>query len=217
MASQDVSEVSTKRLTYDGWLDSNEDRKSYANHVNPVWVKLLDTLGMNVNYTHASGSELHTSDGRTILDCLSGYCVHNVGHNHPFVVAELVAELQRQSPGMLQSNVVKEAGKLARILCENAGGKVSKVFFCSSGSEGVETVIKFARAHTGKADLIYARGAFHGLTRGGALSDGKQLLARGLRTDVSWNPQSSFWRSDIHRKAAGDQNDRRRDPGADSG
>src|ERR1700756_2973515 len=133
MASQDVSEVSTKRLTYDGWLDSNEDRKSYANHVNPVWVKLLDTLGMNVNYTHASGSELRTSDGRTILDCLSGYCVHNVGHNHPFVVAELVAELQRQSPGMLQSNVVKEAGKLARILCENAGGKVSKVFFCSSG------------------------------------------------------------------------------------
>jgi ornithine--oxo-acid transaminase len=180
MASQDVSEVSTKRLTYDGWLDSNEDRKSYANHVNPVWVKLLDTLGMNVNYTHASGSELHTSDGRTILDCLSGYCVHNVGHNHPFVVAELVAELQRQSPGMLQSNVVKEAGKLARILCENAGGKVSKVFFCSSGSEGVETVIKFARAHTGRADLIYARGAFHGLTCGALSLMGSDFWREGF-------------------------------------
>jgi ornithine--oxo-acid transaminase len=131
-----------------------------------MWVKLLDAVGMNVRYTHCSGSELYTADGRTILDCLSGYCVHNVGHNHPFVVAELVAELQSQSPSMLQSNVVKEAGTLAQMLCENADGKVSKVFFCSSGSEGVETVIKFARAHTGKTDLVYASGAFHGLTCG---------------------------------------------------
>jgi len=143
-----------------------EDQRSYAKHVNPIWVKLLDALGMNVAYTHCSGSELYTGDGRTILDCLSGYCVHNVGHNHPFVVAELVSELQSQSPAMLQSNVVMEAGALARTLCENAGGKVSKVFFCSSGSEGVEAVIKFARAHTGRTDLVYAAGAFHGLTCG---------------------------------------------------
>ena len=68
-----------------------EDEGSYASYVNPVWVKLLDALGMNVQYTHCSGSELYTADGRTILDCLTGNCVHNVGHNHPFVVAELVA------------------------------------------------------------------------------------------------------------------------------
>lgn len=143
-----------------------QDAQSYAQHVNPIWVRLLDVLGMNVQYSHCSGAELFTADGRTILDCLSGYCVHNVGHNHPHIVAELVAELQRQSPAMLQSNVVEEAGALARTLCDHAGGKVSKVFFCSSGSEGVETVIKFARAHTGKTDIVYASGAFHGLTCG---------------------------------------------------
>ena len=143
-----------------------EDQRSYAKYVNPIWVKLLDALGMNVPYTHCSGSELYTGDGRTILDCLSGYCVHNVGHNHPFVVAELVSELQSQSPAMLQSNVVMEAGALARTLCENAGGKVSKVFFCSSGSEGIEAVIKFARANTKRAGILYAKGAFHGLTCG---------------------------------------------------
>ncbi|WP_260706605.1 aspartate aminotransferase family protein [Edaphobacter flagellatus] len=147
-------------------FSQSEQQRSYAQHVNPIWVKLLDALGMNVQYTHCSGSELYTRDGRTILDCLSGYCVHNVGHNHPHVVAELVAELQSQSPAMLQSNVVEKAGALARILCENASGKVSKAFFCSSGSEGIEAVIKFARAHTGRTDLIYAAGAFHGLTCG---------------------------------------------------
>jgi ornithine--oxo-acid transaminase len=149
-----------------GISSSDEERRSYAQHVNPIWVKLLDALGMNVQYTHCSGAELYTQDGRTILDCLSGYCVHNVGHNHPHVASELVAELQSQSTAMIQSNVVEKAGALAHLLCRQAGGKVSKVFFCSSGSEGIEAVIKFARAHTGRTDLVYAAGAFHGLTCG---------------------------------------------------
>jgi ornithine--oxo-acid transaminase len=118
---------------------------------------------MNVQYTHASGAELYTRQGRTILDCLS---VHNVGHNHPHVVSELVAELQSQSASMIQSNVVEKAGALASILCQEAGGNISKVFFCSSGSEAIEAVIKFGRAHTGRTDLVYAAGAFHGLTCG---------------------------------------------------
>lgn len=138
----------------------------YRQHVNPMWVKLLDVLGMNVRYIRASGAELYTDDGRTILDCLSGYCVHNVGHNHPSIVAELMSELQAQTPAMVQSNVVESAGELASVLCGRAGGKIAKAFFCSSGSEGIEAVVKFARAHTGRSDLVYASGAFHGLTCG---------------------------------------------------
>jgi ornithine--oxo-acid transaminase len=51
-------------------------------------------------------------------------------------------------------------------LCERAGRRLNKVFFASSGSEGIETVIKFARAHTGRSGLLAARGSFHGLTCG---------------------------------------------------
>ncbi len=152
----------------------------YSQRVNPIWVKLLDVLEMNVHYVRSSGAELYTEDRRVILDCLSGYCVHNAGHNHPHIVAELVAELQSETPAMLQSNVVESAGELASILCERAGAKVSKAFFCSSGSEGIEAVIKFARAHTGRRDIVYASGAFHGLTCG-ALS----LMG------------SDFWREDF--------------------
>lgn len=46
------------------------------------------------------------------------------------------------------------------------GGKLNKVFFASSGSEGVETAIKFSRAVTGRDALLYAEDAFHGLTCG---------------------------------------------------
>ncbi|MBZ5608941.1 MAG: aspartate aminotransferase family protein [Acidobacteriia bacterium] len=121
---------------------------------------------MNVRYSHCLGSELFTEDGRRILDFLSGYCVHNAGHNHPEIVAALKEELDRSGPAMLQSHVPGIAGTLAGKLCSHAGGRLQKVFFCSSGSEGVEAAIKFARAHTGRTGLVYAEGAFHGLTCG---------------------------------------------------
>jgi ornithine--oxo-acid transaminase len=147
--------------------------ESYAEHVNPQWTKLLNLLEMNVIYERCAGAELTTLDGRTIIDFLSGYCVHNTGHNHPAIIQALKDELDRSGPVMLQSNVAELAGDLAARLCKLAGGSLTKVFFASSGSEGVETAIKFARAHTGRTGLIACNGAFHGLTCGAlSLMDG---------------------------------------------
>jgi len=139
---------------------------SYSTYVNPQWVRLLDLLEMNVEYERCLGSELFTSDGRRILDFLSGYCVHNIGHNHPVVLGALREELDSVGPAMIQSHVAQLAGQLAERLCGLAGGNLSKVFFASSGSEGVEAAIKFSRAHTGRMGLLYAKSAFHGLTCG---------------------------------------------------
>lgn len=138
----------------------------YERSVNPQWVKLLNILQLNVQYDSCQGAELFASDGRTILDFLSGYCVHNTGHNHPGILRALHDELDRRGPVMLQSNVPALAGELAHRLCDLAGGGLSKAFFCSSGSEGVEAAIKFARAHTRRSGLLYFDGAFHGLTCG---------------------------------------------------
>ena len=138
----------------------------YADHVNPQWVRLLNLLQMNVRYDCCAGAELFTADGRVILDFLSGYCVHNAGHNHPVIVDAVKQELDRSGPAMLQSHVPELAGELAARLTNRAGGRLSRAFFCNSGSEGVETAIKFARAHTRRAGLLYADGAFHGCTCG---------------------------------------------------
>ena len=138
----------------------------YERHVNPQWVRLLEVLGLDVEYVTCRGAELLTSDGRRILDFNSGYCVHNVGHNHPRVVQALRDELDRSGPAMLQGHVPELAGALAAGLIDRAGGRTSKAFFASSGSEGVEAAIKFARAHTRRPGLLAARGAFHGLTCG---------------------------------------------------
>src|SRR5271166_3037665 len=58
----------------------------YREYVNPQWSRLLDVLRMNVGYTRCRGTVLHTDDGREVLDFLSGYCVHNTGHNHPRII-----------------------------------------------------------------------------------------------------------------------------------
>lgn len=138
----------------------------YQDCVNPQWVRLLNVLQLNVPYTRCLGTALYTEDGRRILDFLSGYCVHNAGHNHPGIVEALKQELDQCGPAMLQSHVPELAGELAEKLCNRAGGRLRKAFFCSSGSEGVEAAIKFSRAHTGRTGLLYAEGAFHGLTCG---------------------------------------------------
>ena len=77
---------------------------------------------------------------------------------------------------MLQSHVPEIAGELARRLCDLAGGDLEKVYFGSSGSEGVEAAIKFARATTGRAGIVYAKSSFHGLTNG----------ALSLMNDAFW-------------------------------
>jgi ornithine--oxo-acid transaminase len=149
---------------------------SYQEYVNPQWVALLNLLGMNVEYERCLGCELLTKDGRRILDFLSGYCVHNTGHNHPYIIQALKDEMDRCGPTMLQSHVPEIAGELARRLCKLAGGELEKVYFGSSGSEGVEAAIKFARATTGRTGIVYAKSSFHGLTNG----------ALSLMNDIFW-------------------------------
>lgn len=163
--------------TYPQIEEAAHSAERYAQRVNREWVRLLDLLQMNVRYERCVGVELFTDDGRRILDFLSGYCVHNVGHNHPEVVQALQKELERCGPAMIQTHVANLAGELAEKLCMRAGGRLAKAFFCSSGSEGVEAAIKFARAHTKRAGILCAEHAFHGLTCG----------ALSLMSDKFWS------------------------------
>lgn len=168
-----MTDMATKLVTV---VPGSTGSKAYQEYVNPQWMALLNLLGMNVEYDRCAGSELFTKDGRRILDFLSGYCVHNAGHNHPYIVSALKEELDRSGPAMLQSHVPELAGELAERLCVLAGGGLKKVYFGSSGSEGVEAAIKFARATTGRPAIVYAKSSFHGLTAG----------ALSLMNDAFW-------------------------------
>jgi ornithine--oxo-acid transaminase len=164
----------------------------YSAAVNPQWMRLLKLLDMNVQYERCVGVELFTTQGKRVIDFLSGYCVHNLGHNHPAVIDAIKDELDRRGPAMLQSHIPERAGELAHRLCSLAGGRVNKVFFCSSGSEGIEAAIKFAKAHTKRDGLLYAEGAFHGLTCGALSLMGDPFWKRGFGSLLSSTQQIPF-------------------------
>ncbi len=166
--------------------------QQYAHSVNPQWTRLLKLLQMNVRYERCVGAELFTTEGRRVLDFLSGYCVHNLGHNHPAIIDAIKDELDHRGPAMLQSHVPERAGELAQRLCSLSGGQVEKAFFCSSGSEGIEAAIKFAKAHTKREGLLYAEGAFHGLTCGALSLMGDSFWKQGFGTLLSDTQQIPF-------------------------
>ena len=119
------------------------------------------------------GSYVWDAENRRYLDFVSGIAVNTVGHAHP----EWVARLQEQVGKLGHvSNLyhVPQQAELAYRLCEKAGD--GKVFFCNSGAEANEFLIKLARlwgreksgGEEGKCfKVITAENAFHGRTFGG--------------------------------------------------
>jgi acetylornithine/N-succinyldiaminopimelate aminotransferase len=121
----------------------------------------------------ASGKGARVTDvtGRTYLDFVSGIAVNAFGHA-PDGLAEVVAK-QLGTLGHC-SNLFANgpAVALARELTEAT--HYERVFFCNSGTEGIEAALKFARARArakGLAgrDIVAFKGGFHGRT-GFALS-----------------------------------------------
>ncbi|MFL6451443.1 MAG: aspartate aminotransferase family protein [Bryobacteraceae bacterium] len=146
---------------------------------------MLKLLEMNVRYERCIGAELFTVDGQRILDFLSGYCVHNLSHNHPAISEAVKDEFDRRGPAMLQSHIPERAGELA-------SRRLKKVFFCSSGSEGIEAAIKFARAHTRREGLLYSEGAFHGPTCGALSLMGDSFWKGGFGSLLSATDRIPF-------------------------
>ena len=70
-------------------------------------------------------------------------------------------------------------GLLAQRLLAKAPG-LDRVFFCNSGTEAVESALKFARYATGRRRVVYCDHAFHGLTTGSLSINGSAEFRRGF-------------------------------------
>ncbi len=110
-------------------------------------------------------ARLFDDQGREYIDCAANVGVSNIGHGNE-AVAKAIYE-QYLTLGNCYSmfyNPVR--ARLAEKLVSMAPEKLTKVFFCNSGAEAVEGAIKFARATTGKREIIAAMRGFHGKTMG---------------------------------------------------
>ena len=137
----------------------------FRRYLNPRLVQILEILGFDVDYVRAEGPYLFDAEGRRYLDLLSGFGVFATGRNHPTVIAALERVLHGGMAGLVQLDVSLLAGLLAERLIARMPW-LERLFFCNSGAEAVEAAIKFARAATGRAKIVYCEHAFHGLTYG---------------------------------------------------
>jgi len=117
------------------------------------------------------GARVRDTGGREYLDFVSGIAVNALGHA-PKGLKRAVSK-QLDTLGHVSNLFANRPGvELATALTQATG--YSHVFFANSGTEGIETALKFARAHAGATgregrDLVAFQGSFHGRT-GFALS-----------------------------------------------
>lgn len=145
-------------------------------HINPVFVRMLRTIGFDKGYTRGEGCYLWDVDGNKYLDLLTGWGMFALGRNHPKVKAILKSLLDEDLPNLVRMDCGILSGLVAEKLTQHTTEGLSRVFFCNSGTESVETALKFARCATGRQDIIYCDHAFHGLTTGSLSINGADFF-----------------------------------------
>jgi ornithine--oxo-acid transaminase len=97
---------------------------------------------LDVVITRAEGPWVEDVEGRRYLDCLSAYSAVNQGHNHPRIVAALIAQSQRlalTSRAFHNDRFGPCCEKMSRLF------GFDRVLMMNTGAEAVETAIKAAR------------------------------------------------------------------------
>src|SRR6201991_381095 len=151
--------------------------KSATSHLLPVFARV------DLAFERGEGCWLVATNGGLYLDFTSGVAVNALGHAHP----HLVQALQEQATKLWHmSNLFKspDGEKLAARLCEQSFADY--VFFCNSGAEAMEGVIKlvrhyhFSKGHPERYRLVTFEGAFHGRTLGTLAATGSAKYLEGF-------------------------------------
>ncbi len=138
---------------------------------------------VDLGFERGEGAWLIATNGDRYLDFTSGVAVNALGHAHP----HLVKALQEQATKLWHmSNLFKspDGEVLAARLCEQSFADF--VFFCNSGAEAMEGVIKlvrhyhFSKGHPERYRIITFEGAFHGRTLGTLAATGSAKYLEGF-------------------------------------
>ena len=163
-------------------LKANEGRNYdlHEAHVNPANVRTLRTIGFDRCYVRAEGPYLWDDKGTKYLDFLSGYGVFSLGRNHPEIRRVLKDFLDADYPSLVKMEAPLLSGLLAEQLKKRMPNQLDMVFFTNSGTEGIETAIKYAKCATGRPAILYCQKAFHGLTNGSLSLNGDENFREGF-------------------------------------
>ena len=138
-----------------------------------------------VKFVRGEGVYLYDDRGREYIDLISGIGVNSLGYNHPKLV-KAICDQARELIHISNLFEVPYQEELARKLVETSfGSEGGKVFFCNSGAEANEALIKLIRKYwrdrgEERYEIITFRGSFHGRTYGSLSATGQPKLHEGF-------------------------------------
>lgn len=122
--------------------------------------------------TSGDGCYVEDTEGNTYLDGLAGLFCTNIGHGRTDLAAAAMKQMERlaffPNWGFASPPTIEAASMIAELAPEG----LDEVFFVSSGSEAVESAVKFARNyHVARGEesrykVIAREWAYHGTTLG---------------------------------------------------
>ena len=135
------------------------------------WLDLAERDGLHV-IVRGEGCRLIDAHGRTYLDGLSGLYLVNVGHGRAEIGDAMARQARELAYVSSASYTCLPAVQLADVLAGMAPGDLNRFFFCSGGSEAVESAMKIAkqiqvmRGFPKRYKVIARLGGYHGATFG---------------------------------------------------
>src|SRR5260370_3274359 len=151
----------------------------YGRYLNPQPPRVLPAIGFDKVYERAEGAYLYDAEGQPYADFLAGFGVFAAGRNHPVIRQALHDALDAHLADWTQFDCGPLPGLLAERLLAKAPG-LDRVFFCNSGTEAVESALKFARYATGRGRVTYCDHAFPALTTGSLSVNGSAPVPPGV-------------------------------------
>jgi predicted acetylornithine/succinylornithine family transaminase len=143
---------------------------------------LISTYAPEIALVEGAGTLVWDAEGNEYLDFVSGIAVTNIGHCHP----RMVRAVQDQVETLVHvSNLYynEKQPQLARALAGHSGLPGAKCFFCNSGAEANEGLIKLARLwgnEKGRYEIVTMRQSFHGRTLATLTATGQDKVQKGF-------------------------------------
>jgi len=135
------------------------------------WAELAEKQGLHV-FERGEGIYLYDALGKQWIDGIAGLWVVNAGHGRREIGEAMAEQAGKVAYASAASYTTVPAVQLADTLAELTPGDLSRVFYCSGGSEAVETALKIAkqvqalRGFPKRYKVIARRGSYHGATYG---------------------------------------------------
>jgi acetylornithine/N-succinyldiaminopimelate aminotransferase len=146
----------------------------YADYVMPTYGRF------DLDIARGQGGRVWDCAGREYLDFGAGIAVCSLGHAHP----EVTEAVTKQAGTLVHtSNLYRTEPQalLAKRLVEIAGA--GKVFFCNSGAEANEGLIKLTRkfgSESGRYEILTFQNSFHGRTMAGISATAQEKVKKGF-------------------------------------